>query len=145
MKSTGMWISFLLLFFLVGCSSVQVGSSSVPEPTSLHIERINANKYARQYPPFSKTIQDTNIVQHLYQEAHSLPPAPTQSCPPSTGNLIYRLDFYQGTVLLQEMNLGVTGCTYLSLSKVDIRIPDNAFLQFLKQALHLDTLVPRPL
>ena len=140
MKLNGIWATLLLLFLLVGCGLNQAESHSATKPTILRVVRINMNRYAPQYPPFSKTIQDASTVQYLYQRAYTLLFPPKESCSPSTGSLVYRLDFYQGTHLLQEMNLGVTGCAFLSFSATDFRVPDQAFLQTFRQSLHLFSL-----
>ncbi|HLH62895.1 MAG TPA: hypothetical protein VKV20_14535 [Ktedonobacteraceae bacterium] len=134
----------IILFFLLltGCGSVQTGQSSALSPMKLQVVRVNTNRYAKQYPPYTKTIQNAVIVQQIYRKAFTLPKVGPSSCGAATGSLIYRLDFFLGKELLKEMNLGVISCQFLKLSKTDIRYPDSNFLFLLKQALHLNSLVP---
>src|SRR5579884_1269305 len=142
MRLRGVFILLLLALLLVGCASNQSGQVSASGPTSLQVVRINTNRYAPQYPTLSQTIEDVSAVQYIYQQAYGLPPLPNMSCPPNTGNLIYRLDFYRGKTLVKEMKLGVLGCQTLSLSQRDVREPTSSFLSSLAQVLHLHSLVP---
>ncbi len=145
MKLQGICISLFLLLLISGCASTQTGQSSTASPNMLQVIRVNTNCFTPQYPPLRETIRDPVIIQKIYQSAFKLP-TPAQigrSCLVSTGDLIYRLDFFQGKTFLQEMKLAVTGCQFLLLSKTDGRIPDSAFLQLIKQALHLNSLVPQ--
>jgi hypothetical protein len=145
MKLQGICISLFLLLLISGCASAQAGQSSTASPSMLQVIRVNTNRYTPQYPPLRETIRDPVIIQKIYQSAFKLP-APAQigrSCLVSTGDLIYRLDFYRGKTFLQEMKLGVTGCQFLLLSKTDGRIPDGTFLLLVEQALYLKSLVPQ--
>lgn len=144
MKLQGICIGLFLVLLISGCASGQTGQGSATDPTLLQVVRVNTNRYMIQYPPLKETIRDTGVVQRIYQEAHMLPPpAGKSSCPVATGSLIYRLSFFHGKTLLQEMNLGVLDCQYLWLSTTDLRVPDSNFLHLLSQALHLNSLIPQ--
>lgn len=144
MKLQGIGIGFFLVLLISGCASGQTGQGSATAPTLLQVVRVNTNPYMTQYPPLKETIRDADVVQHIYQEANMLPPpAGKSSCPVATGSLVYRLSFFQGKKLLQEMTLGVLGCQLLRLSTTDIREPDSNFLLSLSQALHLKSLIPQ--
>jgi len=142
MKLQGICIGLFLVLLISGCASGQTGQGSATDPTLLQVVRVNTNLYARQFPPLSKSIQNAVTAEQIYHTAYTLPAAPIRSCSPSTGDLIYRLYFYHGKTLLQEMDLWVWGCPFLWLSKTDGRDPNSAFLLLVKQALHLDSLVP---
>jgi hypothetical protein len=141
MKLQAICISLFLLLLISGCAVGQAGQSSTTEPTMLRIVRVNTNPYMTQYPPLKETIRDAAVVQHIYQEAYTLPQAPRETCLLGTGSLIYQLYFFRGKTLLKEMNFGVIGCQFLQLSKTDIRDSNSQFDLLLRQTLHLNSLV----
>lgn len=122
------------------------GATSPPSgaPGVLHVTRTDPSA-TNNIGPLDKTITDASTVQSLYTMARKLPPYPTgtsisQSCLNDLG-VIYHLTFLQGTTEVQRMNLDPGNCKILYLSQTDLRQASTPFLNLLKQALQVNSLI----
>jgi hypothetical protein len=135
---------FPLFLLLPGCASrtVSVGAASVP--TTLHVVRTNNNPYAKQAAPFDRTVSNASTVQQLYRAAYALPSATgTYHCVKDIG-LVYHLNFLQGTALIKQMDLQATGCSFLHISKTDVRLINSSFVSLFTRTIGIPSLVPWP-
>ena len=112
-------------------------------PTVLQVTRTDPSA-TNNIGPLNKTVTDASEVQNLYAMAQKLPAYPvgssiSQSCLNDLG-VIYHLDFRQNGSDVQRMNLDPGNCKILYFSQTDLRQASDAFLNLLKQALHVDSL-----
>lgn len=130
----------LILLLVSGASVVHRGTA---KPTMLHVTRTVLPGWT--VPPLDVTVRNATDVQRLYQAAYALPPVPQTEvmCPLDIG-LIYHLDFFQGRVLIQTMDLHATGCTYVQLDQDagDVATLTNSFRLLFIKTVGISALVP---
>ena len=153
------WLFFLLLcLLLAACGGSSAARPALPGsnpttgaatpvpangPTVLHVTRTDPST-TNNLGPLDQTVTDAQTVQGLYHTALTLPAyavgaSISQDCLNDLG-VIYHLDFLQGTTEVQRMNLDPGNCKILYLSQSDLRQASDAFLNLLKQALHVTSL-----
>jgi len=158
MKRSFWLFSLLFCLLLVACGGSSAAQPALPNsnpttgattsapangPTVLHVTRTDPST-TNNLGPLDRTVTDAQAVQNLYHTALTLPAyavgsSISQDCLNDLG-VIYHLDFLQGTAEVQRMNLDPGNCKILYLSQTDLRQASDAFLNLLKQVLHVTSL-----
>ena len=136
----------ILLLVLASCASSNTSTSF--KPTTLQVVR-SSTLPGNSFPPLSRTITNANAVQKLYDAALALPNVSstgTRSCPGADG-LIYHLRFLQNRTDVQQMDMGPTGCPWITVNKDDMRVPDQTFFSLFAQTVGISPsqVVPAPI
>ena len=132
------------MFLFTGCGTATViGSSSIVQPTSLHVVRPAT---INNVPTFERTVNNATAVQNLFKAAYALPAAPTKgviNCPADLA-IVYHLTFMKGTRVIQQMTLNATGCQFLQIGSgtSDLRYAGYNFQQLTAKTIGLASLVP---
>ncbi len=140
------WV-LLAIVVLTSCGSTNVSAgtptaspTALPKPTTLHVIRPMVDNF----PPLERIIRDGTAVQHLYTSAYALPvptPGGVVSCPSDIG-MVYHMDFLQGSVLLQEIDLDATGCQLLHINRKETRFTNESFRSLFIKIVGIPSLVP---
>ncbi|SRR5579883_113338 len=132
----------LLLVLLAACAPGS-DSAGTAKPTVLHVTRTEELP-GYNFAPLDVMIQDVTTVQQIYQTAYALPRLASgmYNCPNGL-ELIYHLEFLQGDSSVQQMRVDPTGCQLLWIGQNDdVRFANEAFLELLRKALGIPSLVP---
>src|SRR6266571_3129634 len=135
-----------VLLLVLGCGTRSDTSTSF-RPTTLQVVRASTLP-DNHFPSLSRTITNANAVQKLYDAALALPQTSTtgtRSCPAAIG-LIYHLRFLQNGSSVQQMDMGPTGCPWITVNKGDMRIPTQTFFSLFAQTLGISPsqVIPAP-
>ena len=136
MKRSLSFVLFALFLAVAGCGTASVATTAA-HPTMLQVER--ATHTSNDFTPFSRTATNAEKVQTLYNAALALPKETTgteHSCPADHG-LIYHLRFLQNGTLIQQMDLGASGCNYLLVGKDDMRAVSDTFITLFAQTMQV--------
>ncbi len=136
MRVPGRLLLVVLGMFVVGCG---LPDGRLPQggPTVLQITRFSAlpDNY---FPSFSRSVKGAGAIQGLYDAAlalpHVQPGGPTHTCPADIG-LMYDLRFSRDGRTVQDMDLALSGCWWIEVSKNDVRVPSEAFVSLLARTI----------
>jgi hypothetical protein len=136
-----------VLLLVLACGSSSNTSTSF-KPTTLQVVR-SSTLPGNNFPPLSRITTNANAVQKLYDAAFALPKASTtgtRNCPAADG-LIYHLRFLQNRTYVQQMDMGPTGCPWITVNKDDMRVPDQMFFLLFAQTVGISPsqVIPAPI
>src|SRR5260221_378591 len=144
------WKVLLLMPILLVVLACGTNSATSPSfrPTTLQVVR-SSSLPGNRFPPLSRIITNANAVEKLYTAALALPQVSTtgtRSCLADIG-LIYHLRFLQSRTSIQQMDMGPTGCPWITVNKDDMRVPDQTFFFLFAQTLGIapSQVVPAPI
>jgi len=136
-------IALFLFLLLIVTSGAAIAHRGTAKPTMLHVIRTVLPGW--NIPPLDVTVRTVTEVQRLYHAAYELPLVPQEmvACPLDIG-LVYHLDFFQDSLLVQTMEVHPTGCPYVQRDSdtEDMATLTPAFSALLARMLGIPALVP---
>lgn len=126
-------ISTCCILLLLVLSSDHSLAASAKIPMTANVLRIQL-----QTPPGGPVISiyDQSIINRLYRKMYQLPAYPQgRNCEEFRQGDVYTLTFYARRSIIARASVEKNGCHGLTLSKWDIRQPDQGFWNLFLQAL----------